>query len=564
MVSTRSIYGLVGLAAAFLFLVSASWSPDQFGGYHDDSLYWSSAQALAEGRGSLFPSVPGEPPQTKYPPLYPWLVSLIWRVWPAFPDNLSAGFWVSALAGCAFLAGCFFLFRQLGLAEPVSLALTAACALHPTTLILSSSLLSDMPFMALAVWACVGAWAGLGADGDTAVDSRCWWFAAAAVVLATATRSVGVAAALGMGAFAVLRGWTFRGLVAAGCGVAAVCAPLLWSALRLDGGPDPSEAGSGFYQTMLYYTSYFGFWKLSVPDFETFRAMATFNLAELIRYPAAMTFFLEVVGFSGGALLRAASVAVSLGMAKGLWTLVRSRGLHPAVLSLAATLPIAIVWNFSVIDRLLILFLPLFLAGAWTEMRFVVGSAVEILRSDKPILDRAIAGVLMALIAWLAGYGVLGYGRQILGPDKDIRRSVEHFAAERREAYDWIRENTQPSDRFIAYEDALLWLATGRQAIRPMIFSTEAFYRQDEEVLNRDLERFMDTAGAIGARYWLVAKGDFRLDTAQDVILKHIDDQTACNVPAFETKGGLLRVFEIGSLAPGRAPGAASGECPRE
>ena len=157
-----------------------------------------------------------------------------------------------------------------------------------------------------------------------------------------------------------------------------------------------------------------------MPYFETFRAMATFNLAELIRYPAAMTFFLEVVGFSGGTLLRVASVAVSLGMAKGLWTLVRSRGFHPAVLSLAATLPIAIVWNFAVIDRLLILFLPLFLAGAWTEMRFVVGSAVEILRSGKPILDRAIAGVLLALIAWLAGCGVLGYGRQILGPDKDI------------------------------------------------------------------------------------------------------------------------------------------------
>ena len=67
-----------------------------------------------------------------------------------------------------------------------------------------------------------------------------WWFAAAAVVLAVATRSVGVAAALGIGTFAVLRGRTSRGLVAAGCGVAAVCAPLLWSALRLDGGPDPS------------------------------------------------------------------------------------------------------------------------------------------------------------------------------------------------------------------------------------------------------------------------------------------------------------------------------------
>ena len=560
MVSTRSILGLVGLTAAFLFIVIARWSPDQFGAYHDDTLYWSSAQALAEGRGSLLPSIPGEPAQTKYPPLYPSLVSLIWRAWPVFPDNLAAGLWVSALAGCAFLVGCFFLFRQLGLAEPVSLALTAACGLHPTTLILSASLLSDMLFMALAVWAFVGAWAGLGPNGDTAPNSRRWWFAVAAVVLATATRSVGIAAAVGIGAFALYRGRISRGVIAAGCGIAFVGASVLLSALRSDGGPDPSEAAAGFHQTMLYYTSYFGFWKLCVPDFETFRAMAVFNFGELIRYPAAMTFFLKVVGFSGGLMLRAASVAVSIGMAKGLWTLVRSRGLHPAVLGLVATLPIVIVWNYSLVDRLLILFLPLFLAGAWTEMRYVVGSAVDILRSDKPILDRAIAGVLVALIAWLAGYGVLGYARQIPGPDQDRRRSVEHFAAEKREAYDWIRENTQPGDRFVAYEDALLWLATGRQAIRPMIFSTEAFYRQEEEILNRDLEHFMDTAEAIGARYWLVAKNDFRLETAPDVILKHVESLTATSVPAFVTQGGEFRVFEIGRLAPQSPSGAAGAE----
>ena len=550
MVSTRSILGLVGLTAAFLFIVIARWSPDQFGRYHDDTLYWSSAQALAEGRGLLFPSIPGEPAPIKYPPLYPSLASLIWRVWPVFPDNLAAGFWVSALAGCAFLVGCFFLFRQLGLAEPVSLALTAACGLHPTTLILSSSLLSDMHFMALAVWAFVGAWAGLDPNGDTAPTSRRWWFAVAAVVLATATRSVGIAAALGIGAFAVFRGRISRGLIAAGCGIAFVGTSVLLSALQSDGAPDPSRAAAGFHQTILYYTSYVGFWKLSVPDFETFRAMAVFNLGELIRYPAAMTFFLEVVGFSGGLLLRVASVAVSIGIAKGLWTLVRSRGLHPAVFGLAATLPIVIVWNYPVVDRLLILFLPLFLAGAWTEMRFVGRSALEILRSDKPFLDRAIAGVLAALIAWLAGYGVLGYAKQIPGANQNVRRSAANFATERREAYDWIRENTQPGDRFVAYQDALLWLATGRQAIRPMIFSPEAFYRQDEEILHRDLEHFMDTAEAIGARYWLVTKNDFSLDSVQDGVLKHVERQTAGSVPIFVTQGGALKVFEIDRNAP--------------
>ncbi len=59
-----------------------------FGLAHDDTLMMSSAKALAEGRGYIMPSVPETPRQTKYPVLYPWLLSLVWRWHPAFPSNL--------------------------------------------------------------------------------------------------------------------------------------------------------------------------------------------------------------------------------------------------------------------------------------------------------------------------------------------------------------------------------------------------------------------------------------------------------------------------------------------
>ena len=38
---------------------------------HDDCLYFVSAKSLADGGGYRIASLPGEPPQTKYPPLYP-------------------------------------------------------------------------------------------------------------------------------------------------------------------------------------------------------------------------------------------------------------------------------------------------------------------------------------------------------------------------------------------------------------------------------------------------------------------------------------------------------------
>src|SRR5260370_1317089 len=42
----------------------------------DDGIYLVCAKSLAEGSGYRILSLPGQPNQTKYPPLYPWLLSL--------------------------------------------------------------------------------------------------------------------------------------------------------------------------------------------------------------------------------------------------------------------------------------------------------------------------------------------------------------------------------------------------------------------------------------------------------------------------------------------------------
>src|ERR1035438_3344634 len=50
------------------------------GFYHDDSIYWVSAKSLAEGHEYRIASLPGQPYQTKYPPLYPALLAGIWKI----------------------------------------------------------------------------------------------------------------------------------------------------------------------------------------------------------------------------------------------------------------------------------------------------------------------------------------------------------------------------------------------------------------------------------------------------------------------------------------------------
>ena len=200
----RSVFlGLAAGVVAFLAVAKLCWSPDWFGQFHDDSIYLSSAKALAAGQGYIMPSVPGEPAQTKYPLLYPWLLSLIWSIWPSFPQNLGAAFWINALAGAGFFLVCFVALRQLGIGPAPALALAAACGFHPTTLRLATTLLSDLPFMTLSVGSTVLAWAAMKRFGGRKIPS--WWVLAAAVAaLAVMTRSIGIAFVLALACFA---GW---------------------------------------------------------------------------------------------------------------------------------------------------------------------------------------------------------------------------------------------------------------------------------------------------------------------------------------------------------------------
>src|SRR5437868_15514793 len=55
-----------------------------FGQYYDDAIYVVSARSLADGHGYHIESLPGDPPQTKYPIGYPLLLASVWKAFPSF------------------------------------------------------------------------------------------------------------------------------------------------------------------------------------------------------------------------------------------------------------------------------------------------------------------------------------------------------------------------------------------------------------------------------------------------------------------------------------------------
>ncbi len=536
------IVGLAAILIAYLALVHSQTSPAWFGYYHDDSLYWTAARSLAEGDGYRMASVPGAPPQTKYPVLFPWALSWVWRLAPEFPANLSLAVWTVSFGGAAFLGGCFVLLRQFGLGDRPALLLTAICAANPVVVHLGGLLLSDVPFMALVVWSLSFSFWALTA-GDRSRVLRLWAAALGLAFLACLVRSIGVALFAGIALATVWRRAYRPALASVALAVPVAVAPLL---LRVADVTTSSTAVSGYEQTLQFYGSYLTFWKLSTPDWETFSALLGFNFRELIKQPAIGVFSIPASGFASFGW-QLAAVALSFTIVKGMVSVAKQQR-HPAFLVLGVYAALVLVWNYTLMDRFLAWALPLFLAGAWWEIGGLTRSTRQLFQPGKPLLDRAVATVVMAAFVALGVYSAYRYlwaGPEALAA---TRAELAEIQAEKRTAYEWIRQNTAPSDRFIASEDASLYLYTGRQALRPMAFSTASFYLQSEEALDRDLARLTDSARGIRAHYWVAAADDYHLESAQEFIQKRTEEVLSGRPAVFVSPGGDVRVYDISDM----------------
>jgi hypothetical protein len=175
---------------------------------------------------------------------------------------------------------------------------------------------------------------------------------------------------------------------------------------------------------------------------------------------------------------------------------------------------VLLLWSFPQPERFLLPFVPVFFAGLWVEMRRLVPMLLTNLRADSRLSQRVVAAALACVLASL--FGFMGWNYVVLDP-RQLRLSSAfqaHALEERKQAYQWIREHTDPSDRVAAYEDAVMYLYTGRQGLRPAEFLPSAVYMSDEDSLQRDLNHIADATRHAKARYWL--------RTIDDPYLNHV------------------------------------------
>ncbi|MBI3697298.1 MAG: hypothetical protein HY238_20985 [Acidobacteria bacterium] len=529
----------LGLVLTLFLAYLASIRPaGYFGRYHDDTIYFASAQALAQGRGYTVPSLPGSPPQTKYPVLYPWLLSWIWRWQPSFPANVGTAVGMTALFACAFLAAAFVMLRRMeGLGEWTAPVIVALCAFQPHFLFLSGAVLSDVPFMALALWAAVLADRALRSGQAAGLPYAA--LAGALAGLSVLSRGFGLAVVAGIAAAGLYRR-AFRQVAI----LTLVAAPFVAFA-SLSRAPLADPRGpEGFRQTWLFYTSYGEFWKLSVPRLDVFRALLADNIRAFLEGPATYCLFPPLGGDESylGMLLGS---ALTVGILAGIVRQARRQEWKPIHFIFLFYTGLTLLWNYPLMDRFLMLFLPLFYAGLWVEGRHFAALLRANLRPSRPLAEKALAAMLGVVagagLLRAAGHYLRGYRPQLF--TMVARRTA--LGAEKQQAYEWIRGHTGPGVRFVAYEDVSLYLYTGRQAMRPIAFSTEAFYKKDEKALERDLDHITDVARHIGARYWVMAEDDFHMETGLPLIEKRLGEWKTRLPAVFRSSGNKVAIYDL-------------------
>jgi hypothetical protein len=252
-------------------------------------------------------------------------------------------------------------------------------------------------------------------------------------------------------------------------------------------------------------------------------------------------------GFADG-IWQAIAVALSAAILRGAFPGARPVSWHPIHFMLLLYVPVVLLWNYTLMERFLLLFLPLFLWGALREGGKVFGALRNVFRKPSPSADRVAAVLMAGLFAALLAYTVYRGAWELPRGMAQARGQREALAAEKARAYEWVRNHTVPNDRFVAYEDVNLFLFTGRQGLRPLALSTASFFRQQRVIFDQELTHLADTARAIEARYWLVSPDDYHLDSADDFLRKATAGLLEGCPVRFATSPQAVRIYDVSSL----------------
>jgi len=505
------IAAAVGIAALYLPAVLAPAA----GTFHDDGIYLVTAKAIAGGDGYRILSLPTEVVQTKYPFLFPASLAAVWKLMPEFPSNLPVLrlltlFWAVLWCRFAYLV----IKREKGAVTASVIVVLTLCS--PWVLFIATSPLSETLFAALT-WAALFEFGKYEEQAEEPDGRQRLRLAALLSGAAAVTRVVGVTL-IGAAVLLLLARRRIRSAVSfAAVSTATVLPWLAWTAF--------AGSGAGGYNSASNYAS----WNL------------------ITNYPWS-----EKLTVLGHNLLL---FFLTPGYLFGLF----SQGTIPLMLVLGGLTLVGLIarvrGGITLIDLFLLLYIVALAVWPWPPIRFMaplyplivlaMWQGVERLsrllggRGHRALVfQRATAGLAVFLAPTIlasTSMSTMGSGTVVPAP------ACQDDWGEFEGVIDWVEANTPPDAVLASNLDPLLFLYTGRKAVRPFEANPiELYYTRstDGEALGPPAEL---------ARRLVAAGVDYVITTPGTCFREkpHLERQLAAL--AADRSGGLEEVVRFSS-----------------
>lgn len=454
-----SLAAVLCLAAAY----RVAWRAPAAGTFHDDGVYLVTAKALAERGEYRIISLPSEVAQTKYPVFFPWALACVWKLNPAFPQNLPWLKLVPLAFGLLWLGLSYRLMREQGSSGAAGVVLLAAAS--PWVVYVSTALLSETMFAA----ACTACLLFL----HRADRGAGWRTVAAAALFAAAAfhvRTLGLAFWAAGPAILIWRGrWRhaalFLGLTL------ALCSPwIVWQMSQAGGVPSVDA----------YY---------SRENYQGWNILLNFPFSQKIHI-LGQNLLMAVLspGMLAGVPNGGAWVLPSLAFGLSLCAAVFRMGVTPTTAFVAVYLAVVVCWAWPP-PRFVVPLLPLIY---WGGREWLAGQSRRVRRGLAAVI---VLGAAAGLIHSSQRTVLLGDAMPSLRAD-DAWQPIATLLAE--------IERETPGDAVIASNlDPVVYLYTGRKAVRG--FAAQPYpliYSPGPEAIGT-MSRFLDNLRAQKVRYIL-------------------------------------------------------------